>query len=421
MAAPSQLAAPWPLVAAALLLAVPAPAGADRLGGSHTLTLKRRALRRSLRLTKAGAHERAYFGEISVGEPRQAFSVVFDTGSGNLIVPGARCGSAACYRHRRFDQGRSPAGRRVNCDGSVLGAGLEPLEIAITFGTGRIAGRCHEDSICVGSTCSNGTFIASHHESDHPFASFEFDGILGLALPNLAQGPGFSMMARLAKSHALRESIFSVFLSRSDNESSEITFGEVKQEHMASDIFWVPVTGTSGFWEVRIEDITLDGHRQSLCEDCRVAVDTGTSQLAGPPALVQRLARLLNVGSQCGNYASLPKLGFIIGGKILHLSPQDYVDSNGAKTSCELNLMTVNIPPPTGPMFIFGIPFLQKYFTVYDQTNRRVGFAVAKHAGEAPEVLLDASPASGRRGSFLARGLARESAPANGTTRRLQR
>jgi len=396
-----------PVLVTLLLLGLSALPHAERLQSSLSMSLVKRVFRGEKQ--KSGVqHKMAYYGDIGVGSPAQVFSVVFDTGSGNLIVPGSSCRSSACRLHDRFDEAKSPSVKAINCDGSAAASADEADQITITFGTGHITGRCLKDRICVGSACSVGDFIAATEESSQPFASFAFDGVLGLALPSMAQSQTFSMMSRLTSGEALRQPLFSVFLSDSDSETSEITFGEVKEEHMASELFWVPVTGTSGYWEVRIEDITLDGKAQNLCSDCRVAVDTGTSQLAGPTDLITALSRALNVKTDCSNFNSLPKLGFIIGGRILSLDPRDYVDNTG--TYCDVSLMNLDVPPPKGPLFVFGIPFLQKYYSVYDHSNSKVGFAVARHHDREPEVLTEVgrarAPSSARPAAFLARGRA---------------
>jgi len=376
-----------------------------RQAASHTVRLTRRSLGLDL-LTKQ--HKLAYFGEIHVGTPPQTFSVVYDTGSGNLIVPSTDCSSEACLKHARFDRSKSATTQTITCKGQPVAWGALGGAVTINFGTGHITGDCLQDNICMGDACAVGGFIAGTEESSQPFASFRFDGVLGLALSSMAQSLDFSIMDRLTSHQLLKQPFFSVFLSEQDDETSEITFGDVVQDHMASKLFWVPVGGTSGYWEVKIEDITLNEKKQSVCQDCRVAVDTGTSMLAGPTEIISQLRRLLDVKSDCSNYATLPKLGFIIGGHILSLNPPDYVGKQGEgdQAYCTVSLMDLDIPPPRGPIFIFGIPFLQRYYSVYDEPNRRVGFAVAKHRGQQPETLVEVSGAPDAplpSPSFLAR------------------
>jgi len=361
---------------------------AQTTGRSVSIALEKRVVAMQLSASTGGqqsgvVHKTAFFGKVSVGSPGQTFSVVFDTGSGNLLVPAEDCKSEACQVHERFLQAKSPTVKEVYCDGTPYTKDQEQPhdEVTITFGTGEIWGRCLQDTICVGTVCTPGSFIAATYESRNPFKSFAFDGVLGLGLLSMSQGTNFNFMRQLSEKKSLREPKFSVFLSDSDAEQSEVTFGEIKHEHLASSLFWVDIARDSGYWEVQIDDITLDNHPLELCKDCYVAVDTGTSELAGPSEIVDKLASQLNVLVDCSNFDQLPKLGFVVGGHILNLEPSDYVDNEDGH--CDVALMPLDVPPPKGPLFVFGIPFLQKFYTVYDEAARKVGFGVAKHANQS--------------------------------------
>jgi len=360
----------------------------NRMGMTHSIVLKKQKYHDTVRhlsddtVTSKVVHKTAYYGRVEIGTPRQAFTVVFDTGSGNLMVPSTYCRSHACTMHKRFDRKKSATAEDIEADGSASRKGALRDQITVTFGTGEISGVFIKDDVCIGSLCANIHFVGATDETEDPFSSFNFDGVLGLALPQMAQGPDFSVMDHLVQSKALRQPLFSVFLSDSDMESSEITFGAIKEEHMVTAMFWQPVSRESGYWQVQISDITINNKKQSLCNDCQVAVDTGTSQLAGPTDVIQDLSKRLNVKSDCSNYKSLPDLGFVMGDNILNLKPQDYVDKG--PDGCEVSLMPLDVPPPNGPLFIFGDPFLRKYYTAYDSANKRVGFATARHM-DVPE------------------------------------
>jgi len=355
------------------------------MGTSHSISLKRQLYQANVKHKASSkvVHKTAYYGRVEVGTPKQAFTVVFDTGSGNLMLPSTYCRSRACTMHRRFDRKASATTEDIEADGSPSRRGAPRDQITVTFGTGEISGVFMQDDVCVGSLCTSVRFVGATDETDDPFTSFNFDGVLGLALPQMAQGPEFSIMDNLVQSKALKQPIFSVFLSDSEAENSEITFGDIKQDHMASDMFWQPVSRPTGYWQVEIADVTIDNKKQGLCKNCQVAVDTGTSQLAGPTDVINELSHRLNVKTDCSNFHQLPTLGFVMGEQILNLKPNDYVDKG--PDGCEVSLMPLDVPPPNGPLFIFGDPFLRKYYTAYDRTNNRVGFAAARHTDTSLE------------------------------------
>jgi cathepsin D len=389
------------------------------LKSSHSISLKRQKFHTKSNQTQASdsfrvnlhsyalsgvMHKTAYYGNIQVGHPPQTLTVVFDTGSGNLMIPSTKCQDHACTMHKQFNPSESSTLKDMQADGKPANLGERRDQLTVTFGTGEITGLFMRDDVCVGNLCANMDFIGATHETMEPFSSFKFDGVLGLALEEMTQGKSFSIMDSMIAEGMLRNPIFSVFLSDSDSEESEITFGDIKQERMASQMFWVPVSKKTGYWQIRMEDIAIENVKQFMCSDCEVAVDTGTSMLAGPTSVIEQLRRKLDVKGDCSNYKQLPKLGFVVDGHIMNLEPEDYVDDS---SGCMVSLMTLDVPPPNGPLFIFGDPFLRKFYSAYDREKNMIGFAAARHEGtprdQSSALLVSLNgPGEVRKGGFLA-------------------
>merc|ERR1719199_551686 len=336
--------------------------------------------RHGLRFTSVNAmqriHKTAYWGSISLGSPPQHFKVIFDTGSGNLIVPSSSCTDPGCKPHHKYESKASTTSQAVQ---NEKGEG----NAEISFGTGNVAGDFYRDRMCIGdSLCIDSSFIAADRESTEPFQEIPFDGIMGLGFKDLSMGKGFNIIDDLYAKGQLPQGQISFYLT--DGGDSEVTFGGYKSEYLASDIVWARVDLES-FWQVSIDDITFDNTPKNLCGGgCEVAVDTGTSMLAGPSDLVDKLSNMVGAKEDCSNFNSLPNLGFQIGDKVLNLKPDDYMDSSGSE--CSLSFMSLDVPPPKGPLFIFGDPFLRRFVTIFDRagagSGSRVGFAVAKHSDD---------------------------------------
>merc|ERR1719330_1811328 len=206
---------------------------------------------------------------------------------------------------------------------------------------------------------------------------------MGLGFKDLSMGDGFNIVDALCEKGSIPggASQFSFYVT--DGDDSEVTFGGYRPELLASDIVWAPVKVQS-WWQVAIDDITFNNQPKSLCDgQCQVAVDTGTSMLAGPSDLVDKLTSMVDAKDDCSNFNELPNLGFKLGNTVLNLKPDDYMDRSDGR--CSFSLMALDVPPPKGPVFIFGDPFLRRFVTIYDRTKPAVGFAVAKHSGTADE------------------------------------
>ena len=74
---------------------------------------------------------------------------------------------------------------------------------------------------------------------------------------------------------------------------------------------------------------------------------------------------------------------YLINGKKIKYNKDNNIpfDSNEYK-ECHAAIMPINVPPPRGPIFVFGEYFMRKFYTVFDRDNYVIGFAESKKSNE---------------------------------------
>jgi len=215
-------------------------------------------------------HAIEYYGEVEVGG--QSLSVLFDTGSDQLLVPGASCVSAACGTHRHYDESKSKTVRNQT--------ELVPREVQ--FGSGTAVGYEQEDRVCLGGSCARVQFLEVLQESDDPFGHAGFDGVLGLSLQLRRNATrGTSVLQALVDSQAIPAPTFAVFLSRDlQQEGSHITFGTYSSEYMDGPLHWVPLSEPA-YWQFSLSGVTVAGKKLPLCFENSTRVGKNVSSFFG--------------------------------------------------------------------------------------------------------------------------------------------
>lgn len=341
------------------------------------------------------SHKAVYSGVIHVGE--QMFTVVFDTGSGHVIVPDESCSNTPCHKRRRYVHTASTV--EVNADGNPLSSNAERQQVRLSFGVGDITGDFVRERVCIGSQpshCIDLGVVVAQQMSEHPFESFSFDGIFGLGLDSLALNPLFGFTAQSLAQFPSLEPHFAVFIAQSDSAESMISFGGHDSSRAATSMQWASVVMAElGYWQVRIVAIRIGDEVLPFCGDghCYAIMDTGTASVGVPrralPAFHKALTRRvpLEPNLNCRAVPG-PPIHFDLEHLTITLTMEDisrpapYLQTSDGTTlaACRASLFSleVNASLPS-KTFLWGEPVLRRYYTVYDFAEKRVGFSIAKH------------------------------------------
>ncbi|MFT7814945.1 gastricsin-like [Arapaima gigas] len=304
----------------------------------------------------------SYYGSITIGTPPQTFQVLFDTGSANLWVDSVHCNTPACNAHTKFNHSRS----------STYNSTVKTFYLP--YGSGSLHGIFGYDTVNVGGIVVTEQMVGlSTNEPGRNFLVAQFDGILGLSYPSIAAGGATPVMDNMIQQGLLKQNMFAFYLSRNNQQGSEVAFGGMDNTKYQGQIHWTPVTSQT-YWQ-----ISINGYIPfCLCYGCQAIVDTGTSFLTCPQQYIGFLMQ--TIGAEAGQYGGyyvdcnandLPTLSFNIDGVNFLLPPSAYI-----MNYCMVAISSTYLPSQNGqPLWILGDTFLREYYSVYDRTNNQVGFA----------------------------------------------
>jgi hypothetical protein len=312
-----------------------------------------------------------YYGEIALGSPDQKFQVIFDTGSSDLWVASSNCDSS-CGRHAKYDASKSST---YIANGTTFD---------IEYGSGPVSGYQSVDNMNMGSLVVNQQEFAEVTNAEGLGAAYKmgkFDGILGMAFPILSVNSVPTAFENLYSQGLVEENLFAFYLGNSKMDKGELTLGGINADHYTGDITWVPLLHAT-YWEISMENVQVGGTSYAPSNEMKAIVDTGTSIMTGPSEQVRAIAESLNAkeiieGEFFVKCDVTDDIVFTINGNDYTLTPEDYLIPDG--DMCLLGLMAMDIPEPTGPLWILGDVFIRKYYSVFDVANERVGLALANH------------------------------------------
>lgn len=131
------------------------------------------------------------------------------------------------------------------------------------------------------------------------------------------------------------------------------------------------------YWSLNLASIA-QGTKSIPTDGAKAVIDSGTSLLVGPKAIVEPLIEGIAVNQDCSGLDTLPDISFTIDETTYTLAPSDYVLQVSAlgQTECLMGIQAMDFPAGFN-YFILGDVFMRKYPTYFNLNDNTVSFQVA--------------------------------------------
>ncbi|KAG8856314.1 Type I transmembrane sorting receptor [Tulasnella sp. 330] len=318
-----------------------------------------------------------YYGPVSIGTPAQGSTVDFDTGSSDLWVPVTGCSTSTCV---------APIFKTASS--STYKVSSTAFSITYADGTGA-SGKVATDTVTLaGLTVAGQGFGAITKESNG--VAGPMAGLLGLGFPANAASGKTPFFFNLIANGALTSNIFSFYMARNGGTGSELCIGCTDSSKYTGTITYHTLSaaatdGTQYYWNTPASGFTYNGGAST--GSFSAIIDSGTTLIYIPTAAAKNLYASIpgskdassTLGSGTYTYpcsTTLGSIALVIGSNSYALNASDFNAgpvSSGSST-CVGGIFGDDSDPGLATI---GDEFIKNWYSVFDYTNNRVGFAQA--------------------------------------------
>jgi len=297
-----------------------------------------------------------YFVELHIGTPAQKFEVVPDTASSNVWVYSKSCWSTPCWSKSLYNSKKSSTYKK---DGQSF---------AIAFGDKQVSGKVSEDVVEIGGVKSTMKFAEVTKVPKNVFLDSKATGVLGLAYDDLS----VNKLSTYLDNADVEDKSFSIYLHEQAEESYMVIPG---MESANWGIINTHKVIEKKYWALDIDYVQQGSGNFINADPYKVILDTSSSLITGPTAIMSKLLDGISVSSDCSNLDSLPDITFGIDGIAYKVHPKEYVLKTVEKksTKCSLGVVGQDFQG-SNDYIVLGDSFLRSYPAHFNLKENTIQF-----------------------------------------------
>ena len=305
-----------------------------------------------------------YIANISIGTPGQKLSVLLDTGSSWLWLPGNVCN---CHKSKHFNSTASSTYKSTN------------VTKILRYQTGTVWGNLSQETFQIDNKKAKSQyFISSYRDSD--MDGLLSDGILGLGF-NLLSENRSTFIESLYNQKVIKNKFFSLYLNNNNFSGlgSAFTIGGYNTTlYGTGPAKKVKIDSSSGYWLGVVQKFAIGSNSWSYSSPAYF--DVGTSLILGPSTEVHSMLQFIisktegacyinywyiECTCKLGKYEKYPDLVFTINNQAFTVSAKDYI-------YYESGYCYPLIDYSYDYYWIIGQPFFRAYYSVYDMQTPQI-------------------------------------------------